>query len=122
MNAADGGRRVAPEPAAVHPRRMIATGFDALAAARDIKATGLERAQAEAIVGAVRQTAVPLDMATKADLETGLSNLRADLYRALWIQTGAIAGPRRRPMSRPAAAPQRRRRRQALRTRKRKSA
>ena len=31
-------------------------------------------------------------MATKADLETGLSNLRADLYRALWIQAGAIAG------------------------------
>ena len=73
---------------------MIATGFDALAAARDIEAAGLERAQAEAIVGAMRQAAVADrgELATKADLETGLANLRADLYRALWIQTGVIAG------------------------------
>ena len=73
---------------------MTATDFDALAAARDIEATGLERAQAEAIVGAVRQAAGADrdELATKADLETGLSNLRADLYRALWIQAGAIVG------------------------------
>ena len=73
---------------------MTATDFDALAAARDIEATGLERPQAEAIVGAVRQ-AVGTDrgeLATKADLETGLANLRASFYRALWIQTGSIVG------------------------------
>ena len=71
---------------------MTATDFDALAAARDIEATGLERAQAEAIVGAMRQAAAADrdELATKADLETGLANLRAGLYRALWIQTGAI--------------------------------
>ena len=69
---------------------MTTTGFDALAAARDIEAAGLERAQAEAIAGAVRQAAGADrgELATKADL----ANLRADLYRALWIQTGAIAG------------------------------
>ena len=71
---------------------MTATDFDALAAARDIEATGLERPQAEAIVGAMRQAAAADrdELATKADLETGLANLRAGLYRALWIQTGAI--------------------------------
>ena len=73
---------------------MTATGFDALAAARDIEAAGLERAQAEAIAAAVRQAAAADrgELATKADLETGLANLRAGLYRALWIQTGFIVG------------------------------
>ena len=28
--------------------------------------------------------------ATKADLNAGLSGLRADIYRILWMQTGAI--------------------------------
>ena len=69
---------------------MTATDFDALAAARDIEAAGLERAQAEAIAGAMRQAAAADrdELATKADL----ANLRADLYRALWIQTGSIVG------------------------------
>ena len=73
---------------------MTATGFDALAAARDIEAAGLERPQAEAIAGAMRQ-AIGADrgeLATKAGLETGLANLRASFYRALWIQTGVIVG------------------------------
>ena len=43
-------------------------------------ATGLERPQAEAIASARRQAAADRDeLATKADL-----------YRALWIQAGAI--------------------------------
>lgn len=29
-------------------------------------------------------------MAVKSDIDTGLANLRADLYRAMWIQAGAI--------------------------------
>ena len=62
---------------------MTATDFDALAAARDIEAAGLERAQAEAIVGAMRQAAA----ADRGELAT-----KADLYRALWIQTGFIVG------------------------------
>ena len=62
---------------------MTVTGFDALAAARDIEAAGLERAQAEAIVGAMRQAAA----ADRGELAT-----KADLYRALWIQTGSIVG------------------------------
>ena len=67
----------------VYLHRMTATDFDALAAARDIEAAGLERAQAEAIVGAMRQAAA----ADRGELAT-----KADLYRALWIQTGSIVG------------------------------
>jgi len=32
-------------------------------------------------------------LATKADLDTLRADMRSDLYRALWIQTGAIVGP-----------------------------
>lgn len=32
------------------------------------------------------------DLATRADLRNGLAELRADLYRALWIQGGVIIG------------------------------
>ena len=69
---------------------MAATTFNPLAAARDLKAAGIEAEHAEAIAGAVRQ-AVSADrdeLATKADL----AELRADLYRALWIQAAALIG------------------------------
>ena len=69
---------------------MSTTTFDTLAAARDLKAAGIEAEHAEAIAGAVRQ-AVSADrdeLATKADL----AGLRADLYRALWIQAAALIG------------------------------
>ena len=69
---------------------MAATTFDPFAAARDLKAAGIEAEHAEAIAGAVRQ-AVSADrdeLATKADL----AELRADLYRALWIQAAALIG------------------------------
>ena len=71
---------------------MADTVFDALSAARDIEATGLERAQAEAIVGTVRH-AIGADrdaLATKADIDKKIAELRADLYRALWMQAGII--------------------------------
>ena len=68
--------------------------FDTLAATRDLEAAGIERRQAEAVIGVVRASRAGL--ATKADLDTGLAalraDMRADLYRALWIQTGAIVG------------------------------
>lgn len=65
---------------------MTATGFDALAAARDIEATGLERAQAEAIADAVRQAAAAGrdEPATKADLEASLANLETRLVRLVF--------------------------------------
>ena len=71
-----------------------AADFDTLAATRDLEAAGIERRHAEAVIGVVRASRA--ELATKADLDTGLaglrSDVRADLYRALWIQTGAIVG------------------------------
>ncbi len=71
-----------------------AADFDTLAATRDLEAAGIERRHAEAVIGVVRASRA--ELATKADLDTGLAalraDMRADLYRALWIQTGAIVG------------------------------
>ena len=73
---------------------MNGTTFDALDAAGTLREAGFEDRQAEAVAGVVRNGRAGL--ATKADLDTGLAAVRADirgdLYRALWIQTGAIAG------------------------------
>ena len=64
------------------------TTFDALAAARALEAAGIERRQAEAIAEGMREaaTADRDELATKTDLAT----LEARMYRALWIQGGAI--------------------------------
>ena len=63
---------------------MTAPAFDTLATARKLKAAGGDDAQAEAVASAIGNAG---DRATtKADL----ADLRADFYRALWIQGGAI--------------------------------
>ena len=69
---------------------MTASTFDALAATRDLEAAGIERRQAEAIAEGMRRAAGAdhAELATKADL----AELRADLYRALWIQAAALIG------------------------------
>ena len=71
---------------------MTGTTFDSLTAARDLEVAGFERRQAEALAKAMRDVAGASreDLATKADLTTAVAVLRADLYRALWIQGGAI--------------------------------
>ena len=78
---------------------MTDAAFDTLAATRNLEAAGVTRAHAEAIADAVRQAAVADRdaLATKADithLEDKLETKadKADLYRALWMQTGAIVG------------------------------
>lgn len=76
-------------------------GFDTLAWTQTLKATGVEEKQAEALAAAARDSQAGL--ATKAHLDALRAELRADnaalradmrsdLYRALWIQTGAIVG------------------------------
>ena len=76
---------------------MTDAAFDTLETTRDLEAAGVERAHAEAIAGAVRKAAAADRdaLATKADvariedkLETKAD--KADLYRALWMQAGAI--------------------------------
>ena len=59
--------------------------FDALGAARALEAAGVERSQAEAIASAIGHSG---EYATKADLAA----LESRMYRALWIQGGAIVG------------------------------
>jgi len=59
-----------------------------LTALEKLENAGFDRTQATAIVGAYEQadSEQAEKLATKADL----ADLRADLYRALWLQTGAI--------------------------------
>ena len=59
--------------------------FDAFSAARALEAAGVERSQAEAIASAIGHSG---EYATKADLAA----LESRMYRALWIQGGAIVG------------------------------
>ena len=80
---------------------MTATTFNALAAARDLKAAGIEAEHAEAIAEGMRAAAGAdrADLVTKADLahfatKADLAHFatKADLYRALWIQAAALIG------------------------------
>ena len=64
--------------------------FDTLAVARDLEASGVGKEPAEAVARAIRQGRAGL--ATKADLDNLESRMQATLYRALWMQTGAIVG------------------------------
>ena len=78
---------------------MSTSAFDALDAMRRLEQAGMERAQAEATVETIRDA--QSELATKGDLQSGLTTLehrlrtvlaelRADLYRALWIQGAGI--------------------------------
>ena len=78
---------------------MNAATFDTHQAVRRLEAAGIETRHAEAIVSEMRDVgAGALDRdqrATKADLEplatkAELAGLEARMYRALWIQGGAI--------------------------------
>ena len=67
---------------------MTGTTFDTLAAAKTLREAGFENRQAEAVAGVMRH-AVGADrdtLATKADIAA----LRADMYRALWIQGAGL--------------------------------
>ena len=80
---------------------MASPSFDTFSAARALEAAGVERSQAETIASAIVHTS---ELATKhdfralksdfSDLESRmvarLSSLEARMYRALWIQGGAI--------------------------------
>ena len=64
---------------------MAASTFDTLAAADELRDAGFDEKQARAIVG-IQQNA-RTELATRADP----AELRADIYRALWIQgTGIV--------------------------------
>ena len=81
---------------------MSTSTFDTLDAMRRLEQAGMERAQAEATVETMREA--QSELVTKSDLVLvrsdlaalesrlllAMAELRADLYRALWIQGAGI--------------------------------
>ena len=71
----------------------MTAAFDTLTTARELEAAGVERRQAEAIAGAVRQ-AVSADrgeLATKADLDTAIADLKTDMLKvAIGVAIGVV--------------------------------
>ena len=63
---------------------------DTLTMTRQLVAAGFDRQRAEAVADALH--AANRDLVTKDDLDRAVAPLatRASLYRALWLQTGAI--------------------------------
>ena len=72
---------------------MNTVAFDTHAAVKTLREAGADEAMAEAIVNTASAAAGAgrEQLATKADLDTAIADLRADLYRALWMQGGALA-------------------------------
>ena len=71
---------------------MAAPTFDTQAAVRKLRAAGMEEQAAESVVEVVGEATSPL--VTRDVLKEELfgleSSLRADMYRALWIQGAGI--------------------------------
>ena len=73
--------------------------FDSLTIARRLTEAGLERAQADVLAVAFRQAAGHGDHVTPdamraevATLHGAISAFRADIYRAMLLQAGALVG------------------------------
>ena len=81
---------------------MTTSTFETLDAMRRLENAGMERTQAEATVDTIRdaqaELAIKADLgllrselaAVESRLPSALAELRADLYRALWIQGAGI--------------------------------
>ena len=71
---------------------MASTTFDTQAAVMALRDSGLDEGPAIAIVNTLREalTVSMEEVATKSDLETAVAGLRADLFRALWIQGAGL--------------------------------
>ena len=68
----------------------MSVAFDTLSATRKLEEAGLEARQAEAIVTAIRSVLEPA--VTKPELDSALSGVKTDLYRAMGVQAFAIVG------------------------------
>ncbi len=76
---------------------MPTTAFDTLTAAGQLEDAGIETRQAKAIVTVIRQSGEAV--ATKSDLTelkgemtAAMSELKAEIFRALWIQGIGLVG------------------------------
>ena len=77
---------------------MATIAFDTLKASRDLQAAGITEAHAQAIVGSMAE-AFSDTVATKADIvaleastKADIANLKAEMFRALWIQGAGLVG------------------------------
>ena len=66
----------------------MAAVIDTHAAVRKLESAGMASQQAEAVTEVINESGA--DLVTKAEFKTGLAELRADIYHALWLQGGAI--------------------------------
>ena len=70
--------------------------FDSLTMARKLTDVGIERTQAEVLADGMRQAAEHGDYVTpemlRAELAALRAELRADMYRAMLLQTGVTVG------------------------------
>ena len=70
---------------------MTTTTFDTLKVNRNLKAAGFDEAQADAIVDSMAEVFGDA-VATKADLEAMEARIKAETFRALWIQGAGLVG------------------------------
>lgn len=75
---------------------MATITFDTLKAAEGLEAAGMDARHAKAVVNTVAE-AFSDTVATKADIaaleariDSGLANLKAEMFRMLWIQGASI--------------------------------
>ena len=74
---------------------MTGAIFDALASAKTLRDAGFDNRQAEAVAGVVRHGRAGLSTREDLDklearMDARIAALRADIYRALWIQGAGI--------------------------------
>ena len=85
-------RGARPIGTATRGRGSLELVFDSLTIARRLTDAGLDREQADVLADAIRQAAEHGEHVTPDALRAELATLRADLYRAMLLQTVAIIG------------------------------
>ena len=67
---------------------MTTYTIDTHATIRQLEDAGMDSRQAEVVVGAISRS--DAELATKSDLKAEIANLKAEVFRALWIQGAGI--------------------------------
>ena len=67
---------------------MTTYTLDTHATIRQLEDAGMDSRQAEVVVAAISRS--DSELATKADLSAAIANLKAEVFRALWIQGAGI--------------------------------
>ena len=67
---------------------MATYTLDTHATIRELEDAGMDSKQAEVVVAAISRS--DAELATKSDLKAEVANLKAEVFRALWIQGAGI--------------------------------